>query len=67
MSLALHDSRDFDFTVEEAYSTVVSTILFVAYRNDYCIMQATKDKLEYNKNRADHKRENRAKEGGKKF
>ncbi len=40
---------------------------------DYCgrwgydLGGAIVDKLEYNKSRADHKLENRAKEGGKKF
>ena len=34
---------------------------------DYDIEGAMLEKLEYNKQRADHKRENRAKEGGKKF
>jgi NTP pyrophosphatase (non-canonical NTP hydrolase) len=34
---------------------------------DLDLANAVLDKLEYNQNRADHKLENRAKEGGKKF
>lgn len=33
----------------------------------YDLQGAIEEKLEYNKHRADHKRENRAKEGGKQF
>jgi hypothetical protein len=34
---------------------------------DLDLANAVLDKLDYNQNRADHKLENRAKEGGKKF
>ena len=34
---------------------------------NYDLQGAIEEKLEYNKHRADHKRENRAKEGGKQF
>lgn len=35
--------------------------------NDFDLHQIILEKVEYNKHRADHKRENRAKEGGKKY
>ncbi|MER3366508.1 HNH endonuclease [Providencia rettgeri] len=37
------------------------------YKSSYDIEGAIAEKLEYNKHRADHKRENRTKEGGKQF
>ena len=49
------------------YSALINTILEVGKSQDYDIQGALHEKLKYNKNRADHKRENRAKEGGKKF
>ena len=51
----------------EVYSTVINVLLFVAESQGYDIMGALFEKLEYNKTRADHKRENRDKENGKKF
>lgn len=61
-------------TVEEGsgrtnrdYSELVDVILFVAASFGYDVMAAMREKLEYNKQRADHKRENRAKAHGKKF
>ncbi len=51
-----------------AFSRLCWGIIMVA--NDdlgYDIFAAMTEKLEYNKARADHKRENRAKDGGKKF
>jgi len=53
--------------VSTCYSVLISTILEVGESRGYDIPGALYEKFEYNKNRADHKRENRAKEGGKKF
>jgi hypothetical protein len=57
----------FDAHHNQHYSQAINTILAVGIINGYDIMSALREKLEYNKTRADHKRENRAKEGGKKF
>ncbi len=51
---------------------VVSTWIIAVLRNQQFLSlrelnQAISEKLEYNKNRADHKRENRAKANGKQF
>lgn len=56
-----------DFTVNHHYSALVSSIIAVCECQFYDLRRAVDDKLEYNKNRADHKRENRDKQGGKKF
>lgn len=53
--------------LEKFYSVVVLTILYIDQLNDYDIMGALREKLEYNKTRADHKRENRQADDGKKF
>jgi len=50
-----------------SYSLLVSSILYVADDQGYDLVGAIDEKLAYNKQRADHKRENRAAEGGKKF
>lgn len=50
-----------------AYSRLIRGLLEAADLLNYDIIPAMQEKLEYNKNRADHKRENRNKEGGKKF
>lgn len=50
-----------------AYSQLVDAILTVSESFGYDIEGAMREKLEYNKTRVDHKRENRAKEHGKKF
>lgn len=52
---------------ESSYSQVISSILECGEINGYDVMAAVKDKLAYNKTRADHTRENRAKPDGKKF
>lgn len=39
----------------------------IVYQYELNPINLIKEKMEYNKNRADHKRENRAKEGGKKY
>ena len=49
------------------YSRFINSLLKVAEINGYDIESAMMEKREYNKTREDHKRENRAKEGGKKF
>lgn len=38
-----------------------------ALENNFDLLKIINEKVEYNKHRADHKRENRAKEGGKKY
>lgn len=58
---------DLDDAISGTYSQLVNTILAVAEINNYSIMGALAEKMEYNKTRADHKRENRAKANGKKF
>ena len=54
-------------TFNRPYSILVNTILESAFILGYDIESAMLEKLKYNKTRADHKRENRQKEGGKKF
>lgn len=52
---------------ENSYSEVIAIILNIAERNGYDIIGAMQEKREFNRTREDHKRENRAKEGGKAF
>lgn len=52
---------------EVELADAVIRILDLAGAMEYDIEGAILEKLEYNKQRADHKLENRAKEGGKKF
>lgn len=52
---------------EVELADAVIRILDYAEAFGYDIEGAITEKLEYNKHRADHKRENRAKEGGKQF
>lgn len=63
--------RDSDFshpgTITIAYSDFVHTLVTIAESQGYDIEQAMIEKIAYNKARVDHKRENRAKENGKKF
>lgn len=49
------------------YSVLLSSLCIVAFHQHYDLWAAVDEKIEYNKTRADHKRENRAKENGKKF
>lgn len=58
---------EYDAEIWDDYSFLVATILEVGKRQGYDVMGAVYEKLEYNKTRADHKRENRAAEHGKKF
>ena len=51
----------------DGYTKLIDTIIATANSQGYDLFGALIEKLEYNKKRADHKRENRAKDGGKKF
>lgn len=50
-----------------AYSDLIKSILQVAFNRGFALYEAMELKLEYNKTRKDHTREERAKENGKKF
>lgn len=63
MARAIHRKAGLD----RQYSMLVSIILLVAQSFDYDIIGAMDEKLEYNRHRADHKRENRAQTHGKRF
>lgn len=54
-------------TYDEAYSRLIDTIEGIAVSLGYDLHGALLEKLEYNRQRSDHKRENRAKPGGKAF
>ena len=56
-----------DNEISMYYYMLVEMICAVSGSQGYDIEGAMVEKLEYNAQRADHKRENRAKEGGKKF
>lgn len=49
------------------YSLIIDTCFHVAELRGYDLEGAILDKVEYNRTRADHKRENRAQAGGKEF
>lgn len=51
----------------DIYTDVVCLICTIAAHRGYDIRAAMEEKLEYNRRRADHKRENRAQAHGKKF
>lgn len=53
--------------LSEVYSTALDAIVHVSVAVGYDIESAMLEKFEYNKTRADHKRENREKANGKKF
>jgi hypothetical protein len=53
--------------LEWRYSALIKTIIKTSELCGYDIESAMHEKLEYNKTRSDHQRENRAKENGKKF
>ncbi len=55
------------YRANRLYSELIQRISMVAQSMRYDLEGATLEKLEYNAKRADHKRENRAKAGGKKF
>lgn len=53
--------------LNDFYSAVVGGIISCAKVRGFNLAQPMKDKLDYNSVRKDHLRENRAKQGGKKF
>ena len=53
--------------MERAFYILVCSIVETALALNYDIFGAMEEKLAYNKSRLDHKREERAKENGKKF
>lgn len=53
--------------VEDTYSALIETIVWVAKLNGYDIWGALYEKVLYNMERPDHKRENRVAPGGKKI
>lgn len=50
-----------------SYSVLIQSIIKCAEHFGYDIVGAMEEKIEFNKTRPDHQRNNRAKEGGKKF
>lgn len=56
-----------DARSNELYAAFLYAVVAVSAYQGYSIETAMTEKLEYNKHRADHKRENRAADGGKKF
>lgn len=64
----LHDDGSiYHALLEQCYSDVVASIVQVAKNRELLVFEAMDEKREYNKTRADHKRENRAKINGKQF
>lgn len=63
MMLAYEQTLNLSFS----YSLAINNILRIATLQGYDVMGALFEKWEYNQHRADHKPENRAKAGGKKF
>ena len=59
--------KDRHYLLSKHYTNFIWTLYAIAYEMGYDIEAVTLEKLEYNKHREDHKRENRAKEGGKQF
>lgn len=53
--------------LESTYSKLIVSIAKVCNNRGFALYNAIEEKLVYNANRADHKRENREKENGKKF
>jgi NTP pyrophosphatase (non-canonical NTP hydrolase) len=49
------------------WEEIIGMIHCIARINGYSLKEAVDEKMEYNLNRADHKPENRAKDGGKKW
>ncbi len=63
----IHKCGGESIAIDAFYSTLINSILQCAKINNYDIFTAMDEKIEYNKHRQDHKRENRAKGEGKKF
>ncbi|CAM0055373.1 pyrophosphatase [Vibrio phage F89 g1] len=53
--------------IEENLSTAVMVANAMSKKYEWDLLSIILEKVEYNKHRADHKRENRAKQGGKKY
>lgn len=53
--------------IEHWYSQLIRAVINYSKSRGWDVIAIAREKLEYNKNRADHKRENRAKIGGKAF
>lgn len=49
------------------YTNIINAVLDFSIAKSYNVISAMEEKIEYNKNRADHKPENRLKENGKEF
>jgi len=67
LALSIEHKSESSSLADLSYSRLAIAIVTVSETHGYDIESAMNEKLAYNKNRADHKRENRAKEGGKKF
>lgn len=66
-SVIAGDGYNVDLSEEHNdYSALINTTLLIASSLDYDIISAMNEKIEYNKKRADHKRENRKGEAGQK-
>lgn len=63
----IYQSNVYHYVLDQAYSDALVSIIKVANNRGFALYNAMHEKLEYNANRADHKRENREKENGKKF
>lgn len=61
------ENFEFGLNPSFSYTMLVNSVMRIGELQGYDIMAAVREKREYNKHRADHKRENRAAAGGKKF
>ncbi|MEE8598865.1 MAG: hypothetical protein V3S69_05050 [Dehalococcoidales bacterium] len=57
----------YNVVLEQCYGDLIASIVTVSKNRDLLLFEAVEAKMEYNKTRADHKRENREKANGKKF
>lgn len=62
-----YDQQMLEEDRDEELMTAVITSYNYAEANGFSLHKIINEKIEYNKHRPDHKRENRAKDGGKKF
>lgn len=67
LARAFRETGTVGFGVNMPYSMAINRIFMSAESRGFDLESAIEEKLAYNRNRADHKRENREKEGGKKF
>lgn len=65
LTIAIYDNHHRD-QISKAYTQVVNSVIQIAEDADYHIMAALYEKVEYNRDRADHKRENRQGKPGQK-